>query len=368
MREKTHMKHHKHASPPLVAGVPRGSHRWRAAITRPIRTAVRVLTAAAALIAAGRAECAADSGRAPPVPATLILQWTHQAQFAGYYMALEKGIYAAHGLDVTILRGGPDRDQVAYLLDGRADFATRWLASALADAASGAPIKHIAQIINRSNLVLVAWKDSGIAKVSDLDGRRVGVWEGQFRPPFVTFFRAHGIAPVIVQQNYSINLFLRRGVDACSAMYYNEYHMLYQAGVDMDELLVFPLACDERPFPEDGIYCMRETFEKKPEACRAMAKASIMGWRYAAEHPEEAIDVVIRYAREAKVPANRPHTRWMLDAMLDSIFPGQPAAWTAGILSPEAYAGTVEMMIGHGMITNAPAFRDFTAQESPDVP
>jgi NitT/TauT family transport system substrate-binding protein len=293
------------------------------------------------------------------LPVTLMLQWTHQAQFAGYYMALEKGIYADHGLDVTILRGGPDRDQGEYLRDGRADFATRWLVSALTDVSHGIAVRNIAQIVNRSNMVLIVWKDSGITGVHDLDGRRVGVWKGQFRPPFIAFFHAHDIQPEIIQQNYSINLFLQRGVDACTAMYYNEYHMMFQAGIDMDELAVFSLGSIDMPFPEDGIYCLENTLESRPAVCRAMAEASLEGWKYAAAHPEETLDIVMQYARQAKVPANRPHMRWMLTVMLSSIFPEYIGDWTVGRLSKDDYSRSVDLLTAHKMITDAPSFEEF---------
>ncbi len=288
-----------------------------------------------------------------------MLQWTHQAQFAGYYMAQEKGIYTDRGLDVTILRGGPDRDQGEYLRDGRADFATRWLVSALKDASQGIAVRNIAQVVNRSNAVLIAWKDRGITGVHDLDGRRVGVWQGQFRPPFIAFFQAHGIEPRIVQQNYSINLFLQRGVDACGAMYYNEYHMIFQAGIDMEELVVFSLVSTDMPFPEDGIYCLQTTLENRPQVCRAMAEASLEGWKYAADHPEETLDIVMQYARAAKAPANRPHMRWMLTVMLSSIFPEYVGDWETGLLSRNDYSRTVDMLTAHGMITDAPPYEEF---------
>lgn len=328
------------------------------------------LRAAACLLAAVLLPVAAAGAQspAPLAPVTLILQWTPQSQFAGYYVALEKGFYAKRGLDVTILRGGPDRDQMAYLMDGRADFATRWLTAALEDIERGVPLKHIAQIINRSNLAVVGWRDRGIARLEDLDGRRVGVWHGQFRPPFIATFRAHDIEPVVVQQNYSINLFMRRGVDACSAMIYNEYHMLYQAGVDTNELVVFPLASDESPLPEDGIYCLRETYAAKPDVCAALARASVEGWEYAAAHPEEALEIVMRHVREAHVPTNRAHMRWMLRAVLESVIPSGAGSWEVGRLDRDAYERTVKMMIEQEMVRSAPAFEDFTVQEYLNVP
>mgnify|MGYP003814259239 CR=1 FL=1 len=94
-----------------------------------------------------------------------------------------------------------------------------------------------------------------------------------------------------------------------------------------------------------------------------MAKASIEGWAYAAGHREATIDTVMKYIRQTKSPANRAHAAWMLDAMIAAIFPKQPGAWTPGSLDAKTYAGTVRLMIVHGMLTNAPAFEDFTVAE-----
>ncbi len=304
------------------------------------------------------------------VAVTLMTQWTPQAQFAGYYMAREKGLYRQRGLDVAIIRGGADRDQREYLRDGRADFVTLWLTTALVYRDEGLPLTHLAQVIKRSNLVLVGWKDRGIREIADMNGRRLGIWEGPFRPPFLTFLKMHGVKADIIQQNYSINLFLRRGVDACSAMQYNEYHMLYQAGVDRDELTVFPIGSPEDPLPEDGLYCLQATAKKRPELCRTFAEASMEGWRYAAAHREETLDVIMRYVREAFIPTNRAHMKWMLDTILTTIFPpeGSPAPWTPGELSAEDYRKTAAMLKRAGLIRKAPPFKSFVLQEGVRAP
>lgn len=302
------------------------------------------------------------------IPATLMLLWTPQSQFAGYYVALEKGFYAKRGLDVALVRGGPDRDQVEYLRDGRADFAILWLTTALVARDKGEPVVHLGQVINRSNLALVGWKDRGIRTVKDLDGRRISLWGGSFRPPFMSFFRANGVKPDILLQNYSINLFLRRGVDACSVMRYNEYHVLYQCGVEQDELATFFLSDFGNPLPEDGIYCLGKTAREKPDAGRAIVEASMEGWRYAADHREEALDIVMRRVREEHVPTNRSHMRWMLNTVLESIFPARPGEWRPGVLDAEAYRKTVKMLKQYGLISDAPSLKSFSAQEDLNAP
>lgn len=307
----------------------------------------------------------AEEPSSPPqgTPATLMLLWTPQSQFAGYYVALEKGFYKQHGLDVTLVRGGPDRDQVDYLKNGKADFAILWLTTALAARENGEPVLHLGQVINRSNLALVGWKDRGIRTVKDLDKRRISIWGGSFRPAFMSYFRANGVKPDILLQNYSINLFLRHGVDACSVMRYNEYHVLYQCGVEQDEITTFFLSDFDCPLPEDGLYCLENTFREKPEVCRAIMEASLEGWRYAADHREEALDMVMKEVRGAHVPTNRAHMRWMLNTMLESIFPVQPANWQVGILPGDSYRKTVKMLKQAGLIGDAPSFKSFSVQE-----
>lgn len=313
------------------------------------------------VLASSRAEEASPPSAG--TPATLMLLWTPQSQFAGYYVALEKGFYKRHGLDVTLVRGGPDRDQVEDLINGKADFSLLWLATALAAKGQGKPVLHLGQVINRSNLALVGWKDRGIRTVKDLDKRRISIWGGSFRPAFMGFFGAQGVKPKILTQNYSINLFLLRGVDACSVMRYNEFHMLYQCGVEQDELTTFFLSDFDCSLPEDGLYCLEKTFREKPEVCRAIVDASLEGWRYAADHREEALDIVMKKVREAHIPTNRSHMRWMLDTMLDSIFPATPAGWQVGILDSDAYKKTTKMLKRAGLIDDAPPFKSFTVQE-----
>ncbi|MBN1268414.1 MAG: ABC transporter substrate-binding protein [Kiritimatiellae bacterium] len=318
---------------------------------------------AAALATSARPE---EAPRLPPI--RLLLQWTPQSQFAGCYVAMDKGIYRKHGLDVAVLRGGPDRDSVAALLNGEAEFATLWLTAALLARDRAVPLVHLGQVVNRSNLALVAWKDRGISTMKDLDGRKVAIWEGQFRPAYLTYFKARNVAPVIIPQYYSINIFLRRGVDACSVMYYNEYDMVYQAGVEPDELTTFFLSDLEFPLPEDGLYCLEAMQKERPDACRALAAATMEGWRYAAEHPEEALDIVMKYVREAHVPTNRLHMKWMLDKILASVFPSAEDDWRPGVLSESAYTRTAVIMRDAGMIGAVPPFESFSRQEVDDVP
>jgi NitT/TauT family transport system substrate-binding protein len=298
-------------------------------------------------------------GAPPATKVRLILQWVHQAQFAGYYVAFEQGYYQRRGLDVEILRGGPGRTPEALLRTGEADVGTFFLTGALTALDRGVPLVHLTQVVNRSNLMLVGWQDAGIGGPSDLDGRRVSLWGDAFSAAFHGLFGALGITPTAVPQYWSTNLFLRRGVAACAAMYYNEYHAIILAGVEPSELTPIFLRDTGFGFPEDGIYCVDTFAREHPEVVQAFAEASLEGWERAAELPDEALATVMRWVREAHVPTSRNHMRWMLETILPSIIPGRDDAWTLGALSRSDYQRTVQALLAAGVIRGAPSFEAF---------
>ncbi len=300
--------------------------------------------------------------------ASMMVQWTPQSQFAGYYVAVEKGFYEAHGVDMQVLRGGPDRSPTRSLLAGEVDFATMFLSRGLDLRSRGYPVVNVAQVINQGTVMLVGRKSYGIEEIEDLNGSTISLWDGEFNIPFRAFFAIHNIEYTRVPQYYSVNLFLRGGVDACAAMHYNEYHMIYQAGVDFNELTPLMLRDHGVNIPEDGIYCLAPLQQANPGLCNAVAEASLEGWRYAREHPEEALDIIMEYVNAAHVPTNRAHMSWMLRIVLDAIFPDHSQTWTAGRLSREQFQDAVDLMMMLDLIHEAPGYEAFIGEEATDVP
>lgn len=294
----------------------------------------------------------------------LMVHWSPQSQFAGYYVAEARGLYRKHGVDVEVLRGGPGHDPISTLASGEAQFATAFLTAALVRRDGGVPLVHLSQVVNQSSQMIVAWKSMGVAGLQDLSGKRVSVWEGDLRAAFAGLFRAQGIQPRIVSQYYSTNLFLHRGVAACTAMYYNEFNMLYQAGVDESELSLFFLKDYGLGAPEDGIYCLDETLRRDPALCRAVVAASLEGWLYTNDHRAEALDIVMKRVREAHVVTNQPHMHWMLEKILPTIVPPAGASWKLGNLDTEAYEKTATLMKETGLISAIPPLAEFHREAS----
>ncbi len=289
--------------------------------------------------------------------ATFVPQWSPQAQFAGYYVAHAKGFYRRQGLDLTILRGGPDQPAGELLATDRADFGTLFLTSGAALRAQGVPLVNIGQIVQRSALLLVSLKKSGIVSPTDFNGKRVSVWDAFALQPHI-FFQRNDLAVAIVPQGYTLNLFLRGGVDAASAMWYNEYHTILNAGIDADELNTFFLADFGLNFPEDGIYCRQETLQRNPAMVRAFVQGSLEGWRYAFDHPEEALDIVMEHVTAARLPTNRVHQKWMLARMQDIIIPPQ-RSHPMGTLLATDYRFVTQQLLENGIISTIPEYSEF---------
>jgi NitT/TauT family transport system substrate-binding protein len=290
-------------------------------------------------------------------PVTFLPQWTPQAQFAGYYVAIQKGFYQRRGIDLRLLAGGPDSPPADMLRCRKTEFTTMFLSDAIKLRSKGADIVNVAQIGQKSGFILVARKSSGIFSPKDLNGKRVSLWSDfQIQP--LAFFRKYQVHVTIAPQTYTINLFLQGGVDAACAMWYNEYHTLLNSGVNADELTTFFFDQHGLNFPEDGMYCLRETMNTDDRICRDVVGASIEGWQYAFDHPDETIDIVMTYVKEANVGTNRVHQRWMLNRIRDiSIISGRNAPM--GTLSPDDFQTVASELKSGGIIDDIPKFSEF---------
>lgn len=290
--------------------------------------------------------------------ATFIPQWVPQAQFAGYYVAQEKGIYRKHGIDLTILSGGPQSPPLDLMKEGKADFATLWLSTGIQARAQGVRLVNVAQMVQRSALMLVAKKSSGILSPGDLNGKKVGLWGPVFQVQPRAFFKKYQLEVKVIPQSFSVNLFLRGGVDAASAMWYNEYHTIIAAGIDPEELTTFLFHEHGLNFPEDGIYVLEERFQRDPDLCKSFVKASIEGWEQAFLHPGETLDMVMKNLKREYIPATRVHQKWMLERMKDLML-ARDANPAIGTLLPQDYERVAAGLHGNDLIGEIPDFDTF---------
>jgi NitT/TauT family transport system substrate-binding protein len=191
-----------------------------------------------------------------------------------------------------------------------------------------------------------------------MNGRKVGLWGGDLSIPVYALFDRERITVREVPQGITVNLFLRGGIDVASAMWYNEYHTLLISGVDPEELNTIFIADEGLRYPEDGLYALDSTARARPAITAEFVRASLEAWNYAFDHPDETLDLVVRRMREANLPANRVHQRWMLDRMRDLMQPTSAGA-SRGQLSQADYVAVGESMKRESLISTYPPFAEF---------
>jgi NitT/TauT family transport system substrate-binding protein len=290
---------------------------------------------------------------------TLQLQWLHQSQFAGFYVAYKKGIYKNYGFDVTIKMGGPQAASPEIVSNRKAEFGTMFLTSALREIDRGYNIVNIAQLSQKSSQLLVAKKSSGIQKIGDIDGKRVGVWANDFFEPTIIFLNKYKIKANIVPISWTTNVLAQDVVDIMNMMIYNEYDVFVNTGYNPEDLTVFRFNDYGVNIPEDGIYCHRDYYEQNPSICRDFAEASRDGWFYALNHEEETLALVLGYLKDAHLPANIPHQRWMFQKIKEAIL-YKPEQF--GRLTEQDYNSSVLMMKQNGLLSRSVPYSDFVGQ------
>jgi NitT/TauT family transport system substrate-binding protein len=254
------------------------------------------LAALGLVMAAG----ATDAMAADPV--TLQLKWVTQAQFAGYYVAKDKGFYEEAGLDVTIKPGGPDIAPPQVIAGGGADVIVDWMPSALASREKGVPLVNIAQPFKRSGMMLTCLKETGITKPDDFRGKTLGVWFFGNEYPFLSWMATLGIPTeggadgvTVLKQGFNVDPLIQKQAACISTMTYNEYWQVIDAGISADDLVVFKYEDQGVATLEDGLYVLEEKLQD-PAFVDKMArfvKASMKGWDYARANQEEAAQIVL---------------------------------------------------------------------------
>jgi NitT/TauT family transport system substrate-binding protein len=189
-----------------------------------------------------------------------------------------------------------------------------------------------------------------------MNGKKIGVWGGDFTLQPLAFITKYRLDVKLVNQPYSVNLFLRDGVAVTSAMWYNEYHVIIDSGYNPDELVTFFFSDHDLNFPEDGIYCLDETYARAPELCMNFTAASLEGWRYAFDHPDEALEIIMKYVGQRHLRTNRAHQKWMLDRMKDIILLEMPGA---GKLNRDEYVKVCGELRRRGFIHEVPEYEGF---------
>lgn len=289
---------------------------------------------------------------------TLQLKWVTQAQFAGYYVAQDKGFYEAEGLEVEIKPGGPDIAPPQVLAGGGADVIVDWMPSALATREKGVPLVNIAQPFKSSGMMLTCLKETGITKPDDFKGKTLGVWFFGNEYPFLSWMSTLGIKTdgspdgvTVLKQGFNVDPLLQKQAACISTMTYNEYWQVIDAGIKAEDLVTFKYEDEGVATLEDGLYVLEDKLKDAAfkEKMVKFVRASMKGWKYAEQNPDEAADIVLE--NDASGAQTEAHQKRMMSEV------AKLTAGSNGALDKADYERTVKTLLGGGsdpVITKEP--------------
>jgi NitT/TauT family transport system substrate-binding protein len=283
---------------------------------------------------------------------TLQLKWVTQAQFAGYFVAKDKGFYEEEGLDVTINPGGPDIAPEQVIAGGGADVIVDWMGGALAAREKGVGLVNIAQPFKKAGMEMVCPADGPVKSESDFKGHTLGVWFYGNEYPFFAWMNKLGLSTdggadgvTVLKQSFDVQPLIQKQADCISVMTYNEYWQLIDAGYKPEDLIVFNYSAMGNDLLEDGLYALEGNLADpafKDKMVR-FVRASMKGWNYAVEHPDEAAEIVMDNGGQ-----DENHQKRMMGEVAKLIDNGD------GILIEAAYDRTAKALLDQKIIEKQP--------------
>ncbi|MEI4194486.1 ABC transporter substrate-binding protein [Roseovarius sp. E0-M6] len=301
----------------------------------------KTVSLAAAGLWAGMAQAADD--------VTLQLKWVTQAQFAGYYVAQDKGFYDEENLDVTIKPGGPDIAPAQVIAGGGADVVIDWMPSALASREKGLPLVNIAQPFKRSGMMLTCRNDSGVTSPEDFPGETLGVWFFGNEYPFLSWMSKLEIPTdggedgvTVLKQGFNVDPLLQKQAACISTMTYNEYWQVLNAGLTEDDLTVFKYEDQGVATLEDGMYVLEDNLDDPAfvDKIARFVRASMKGWKWAEENPEDAAMIVLdNDSTGAQTEAHQLHMMREIAKLTEG---------SNGALDPADFERTVDSLLSGG--------------------
>ncbi|CAB3395310.1 ABC transporter substrate-binding protein [Kyrpidia spormannii] len=300
----------------------------------------------------GSSPAGSGSGSGPSAKVKLQLKWVPQAQFAGYFVAKEKGFYKDEGLDVEILPGGPDIVPEQQVANGAADIGVDWVASLLAHQEQGLPLVEIAQIYQKSGLILISKKTSGINSPADLKGKKVGNWMGGNEFELLALFDKYHLDPKkdlqFIKQGFTMDQFLTGQLDAASAMTYNEYNVVLEQGVSPGDLNIINMNKEGVAMLEDNLFANKNWLSSNKDVAVKFVRASVKGWKYAIDHPDEAVDIVMKSVEQGST--TRDHQLKMMQEVAKLVLPQGMDPSKIGTIDDQQFKQTADIALKFGVI------------------
>lgn len=287
-------------------------------------------------------------------------QWTAQAQFAGYYVAQEKGFYKDAGIEVEIVHPTATLSAMNRISRNESNATTMQLCQAMEIIDSGTPLVNILQTSMNNAMVIASRRNMDPLSQK---GARVGIWSVGFGQLAICMSVKDNLDYEWVRFANNVNLFIKGAVDATLAMSYNEYYQLVQAGYQLDSTNVYRFRDHGYNVQEDGVYVTREYYRKHKETVRKFAEASRRGWEWAAEHPEETLAIVMKYVKENRIATNEVLQRLMLADVL-SLQLDRESGKREFRLRPDMVKLASDLMFECNMLDNEVTYEQLTEDQA----
>lgn len=300
---------------------------------------------------------ASDEPAAEPLQKVKIqLKWVPQAQFAGIFVAKEKGFYEDEGLDVEIIPGGPDVVIEQQVVNGAADIGVTSFDSLLVNRDNGLPLVSIAQVLQKSSYRFVASKASGIDEPAKMKGKKVGMWTGSQQFQVLAFMEKNGLDPKkdveLVKQGFTMDQFFNKQLDVAVSTIYNEYHVVLESGVKEEDLYVYDFEDAGVGMLEDTLIVKDEWLKNNRETAVKAIRATMKGWNYAIANQAESVDIVMSAVTEGST--TKEHQTTMLMEMAKLVKPEGFTEAQVGSFVDEAVQRTVDIALKYELIKKAP--------------
>lgn len=276
--------------------------------------------------------------------------WIAQGQFAGLYVADKKGFYEDEGIDIDILPGGTDVSSEEQVENDIAQIGVAFYSSVLTYQEGGYDFVNVFQTLQDSPQYLVTKKDSGITTGADLKGKKVGSWFGGRQYEFYALAQLNGLDPEKdinwVQQDYTMDQFISGEIDAASAMSYNEYPLLLENGFTEDDLNVIDMNKEGAALLEDCLFVKKSWAEENKDLLVRFLRATIKGWKYTSENPDEAAQIVYDEGKSSTLE----HQKAMVKKVIESVIPDGNDVSQIGRLDTDKIQQTIDLGLSSGLI------------------
>jgi NitT/TauT family transport system substrate-binding protein len=326
------------------------------------RKASAVAMAALLLVVAACSSSPAAGSAAALTPVKFQLQWVAQSQFAGYYAAIDQGYYKDLGLDVTLLLGGPNVNNVQVVATGGADIGTAWLPNMLQSREGGTDLVSIAQIFQRSGTRMASFKAANITSPKDMTGKKIGSWLGGNEPELFAALTKAGLDPSsqnIIKQNFDMTGLLKGDLDVAQAMIYNEYAQILEAKNPTTGQLYLPSDLNVVDFNDpsvgtamlqDQIFASDKWLKtgSNTDVATKFLQASFKGWIYCRDNAQKCVDIVL--SKGSQLGAS--HQAWQMNEINALVWPSPNGI---GLLDKTLYDQTVTIATTYKVLKAAPA-------------